>query len=514
ALVVWGGSLLFRASGNVFFALFRNNELVDMSKDRFVQEAIRDNDALVLGTAVFGERIGTTLLKQVLQSELSDDWQYLLRNEVKDIEENALLSGIILSINIRQHPSEEEVIEITMPGMETSKKKMSMPKMPRFSLGTIGSFFSGFTGIFKRIQTPDVYLKTPKPSRSIKKWLIVVLLAVLLTGSIYFTLRRNKTQEIESEQAVFEQELQTQLERVQEIAQRDPAQAQRALDALSEQIGSVQGASTQIDEQLQQTYDALYASEYPEWNSLNIPVAASSVTLLSQDGQFVAIAGDDGSVWTISTDNSFTKIATYSELVGVTFGAHAVSGSYLYQPDTGLWFIDNSGNSVEKIIDQSGQWGTVLGISTYKDNLYVLSKGLSQVVKYLGIGGGQLSNASSYLQEPVTFDNVSDLTIDGYIYLLHADGQTEKFISGKRTDFALRGVFPKLVSPQKIVTGIDWGHVYIADGSSVLIFTSDGQYVKRIMSTYGHVLRLAVDDSEQRLVITTENGVFTAGLNF
>ncbi|MCA9397956.1 hypothetical protein KC573_03935, partial [candidate division WWE3 bacterium] len=203
ALVVWGGTYLFRSSGKVFFALYRNNELVDYSQDRFVQEAIAEGDALVLGTAVFGERVGTSVVKKVLESELSDDWQRLIRQEVQDVEQNALLSGIILSVLIEAQAGEEEVIEIIMPGETTRSSKLrSLPKiqkpsgLPSVKIpggglgGRIATFFHAIRAKFAR---EDIYVKKSSTSRPFKKWLLVLVFVSLLAGSIYYTSQRNKT---------------------------------------------------------------------------------------------------------------------------------------------------------------------------------------------------------------------------------------------------------------------------------------------------------------------------------
>lgn len=475
ALVVWGGAFVFRSSGRVYFSLFRNNELIDLSHDRFVQEAIEDQDTLVLGTSVLGERIGTTTLQKILQSELSDDWQQSLRDEVKDVEESALLSGLILHIAIKTQPAEEEVIELVMPGMPEHEAQSRTGKVALPDMGRLAFFIkTHLTRI--RMALPlrsDVYLKIPRPGGSLKRWIIVFVLLALLAGSVYGTYRYNQRSQQQEKTAQEQEELANKLQRVQEIAQVDRAQAQRAFDALQGELGSVQGVATE------QVLDVIYATKYVEHAGVPVPVYEDSLLVVPRGDGVIGVLPQQGAVVSVSENGTFGEVRQLHEMMQADRVAAGMNGWYTYSDERGVWYTDFDTFTTSKIIEQTGQWGAVQGVATYMDNLYVAAQGREQVFKYIGLGNGNLGGATNYMSDPVSYSQIVDIAIDGYVYLLHENGTVEKFLSGRRTDFSLHGVLPPIHQAKQLITYVDAEHVYMLADNSVLVFTTDGAYVAR-----------------------------------
>jgi hypothetical protein len=519
ALVVWGGTFIFRSSGRVYFSLFRNNELIDLSHDRFVQESIHDQDALVLGTAVLGERVGTNTLQKILQSELSDDWQQLLRDEIKDIEESALLSGLILSISIKDTPAEEEVIELVMPDMP-EKTALSLKTRLKTLFAMVRQWHLPSlilipTAIKKYILAKDVYLKPPRPSGSTKRWIIVIALLLLLVGSVYGTYRYNQSNKQQEVVTQNQQEISSKLQQIQEIAVVDRAQAQRAFDALQEELGQVQGAASgPVQEEIQKSLDAIYATVYLEQESITLPFDDTGTVLLPQSNQVLAFSPQQASAVAIGENGIYAEAKSVPELSGIQDGASGESGGYNYQPETGLWHVDSTGASARKIIDQTGQWGKVPGLATYVDNVYILAPEKNQVYKYLGLGGGQLGSASNYIQEPVTYTDVVDIAIDGHVYLLHRTGVVEKFLGGKRTDFVLKGVFPSITAASDLETQVDFNHLYLLADNTILVFTTDGEYIRRYAPASGQINAFTVSADESHLFLIIDGKLIITPLIF
>lgn len=509
ALVVWGGTFVFRSSGRVYFSLFRNNELIDLSQDRFVQEAIQDQDALVLGTSVLGERIGTTILQKILQSELSDDWQQSLRDEVKDVEESALLSGLILSISIKTQPAEEEVIELVMPGMPAYDARPRTTKLPLPDVGRLAFSLKTF---FARIRMAlplrsDVYLRVPRPGGSVKRWIIVFVLLALLVGSVYGTYRYNQRSQQQEETAQAQEEITNKLQRVQEIALVDRAQAQRAFDALQGELGSVQGVATE------QVLDVIYATTYVEGAGVPVPVQGGSLLVVPRGDGIIGVLPQQGAVVAISEEGTFGEVRQLHEMMQADDVAAIQSGWFTYSNERGVWYTDFDTFATSKIIEQTGQWGQVSGIATYMDNLYITAHGREQVFRYIGLGNGQLGGATNYMSDPVSYAQVVDIAIDGYVYLLHENGTVEKFLSGRRTDFSLHGVMPPMSKATQLITYVDAGHVYLLADNSVLVFTTDGTYVRRYkLADDRQITTFGVTTDESHLFLVAGDTLFVEAL--
>lgn len=518
ALVVWGGSFVYFASGKVYFALARNGELINMSSDRFAQESLRDHDAFVLGTTIFGERIDVALVQQILQSELSDDWQKALRDQVKDAEEGALLSGVVLSVHTEEIPDAEDVIELHMPAQaEEGLQKGSL--WDKFSvLGTVvvrvKSVFSAVViGVISRLprkMSDEVYVKATTPTRFPRKWVLVLLLGGLLLISVYVTYRMNTKKETTLQHAARETDLLASIDRARELQRIDPVQSEQALSLIQENIGQVQGVSDLVTAKLHEAYDALYATTALSWSRYPIQELAPTVIVTSYNDTVIAVHTETGNVYSLQRDGSIEPFGQVAEFIGAQFVTAGSGGIYGYHPQSGLWFYTLANASIERILTQEGQWGAVHGLSKYQENVYVLASEKNNIWKYIGIGGGNLSRGSTYFVDPVDISSVRGFAIDGHVYVLSSSGEVEKFLGGRRTDFSLHGIYPDLQNPQQIDTGVDFAHIYIRDGESILVFDTDGLYIRRFSAPEGAMQHFSISSDESYVVAVTDRGVFSS----
>ena len=523
ALVIWGGSYVYYSFGNLFFALFRNSELIDLSSDRVVQEAISEGDTFILGTAVFGQRIETVTLQSILKTDLSGNWQQALQEQVENIEEEALLSGIVLQTKGEHVADEEDIITIKMSRDEPMSEPKQLTKrgfvsrlVPRLSYAGIAqpiqSVIKRVSRILSSIRSSDVYLKTPSRSWISKKWMIVAILILFLGISIFVTYHFNKQKAVISEQTEVQKGILAGLDRVRELQEVDPQQARRALDLVEDQIGLVQGVSDEVSNALDEAYSFLYKTQMLEGTSVQ-GVASQEIIVAAGKDLIYLLERDTGKVSSLSPRVFTTDmLVQYDELAGSETMTYAGGGLYVYHPDTGLWFVEPSIPSVEKIIEQSGQWGTVLRIAPYQDNVYILASGVNQLVKYVGVGNGRLTSGSSYFIEPLSWNQVIDVAIDGHVYTLLSSGTVDKFLGGRRTSFALTGIYPDLANARGVYTAIDFEHVYILlDDGTIGIFTTSGEYIKQLRAKEP-ITDFIVSADEVTIFVILESGMYTAPL--
>jgi hypothetical protein len=116
-----------------------------------------------------------------------------------------------------------------------------------------------------------------------------------------------------------------------------------------------------------------------------------------------------------------------------------------------------------------------------------------------------------------SFDEVLDMAIDGYIYVLYADGTVGKFLGGEPQQFEIRDVPGGLGQ----VTGFavdpnGGGTVYVADPDNrrIIELGSDGHFEAQLRAgqAFATLEALAVDESEGQLYVLEGGRLHVASL--
>lgn len=520
ALVMWGGSFVYHSAGKVYFALVRNGALVDMAGDRFVQEVIQDGDAFLLGTTVFGQRIDSTVVQHVMQSNAGEDWQKALRDEVKDVEAGALLSGIVLNVQTETIPDEDDVIELKMSGNPSEEAHLKQalksnttatPLLHRLKQ-MAGVGIAAIWGLLPRPRADAaLYVEKDVQSHAGKKWLVVFGLVLLLFASIFITYLLNKRKDRMAHEEQATAELIAGLQRVEELRGYDQVQAKRAFELLQEQMGQVQGVSDSLEDQFQQTYNTLYAVRAVTWTPYEAGFGANT-RVVASGATVIAVDADTGTIRTLLGDGTYEDQGQTNEFIGVSYIVPGPEGVYGYHTQTGLWFYSFSSRGVEQIMTQSGRWGNAKGMDFYEDNIYILAPEVQDLVKYIGLGGGRLSGGTSYFVDPLDFAAIIDVAIDGHIFTLSENNFVEKFLAGRRVEFTLHGVYPSGQSYRSITTGVGYDNLYIATDTELFVFSVEGEYRNIFTGPGTSIKAFTVNADESFVVIVTETGLLRASL--
>jgi len=171
----------------------------------------------------------------------------------------------------------------------------------------------------------------------------------------------------------------------------------------------------------------------------------------------------------------------------------AVAGVYDDDNDSLLFatksgkIIDYSNGQFQFMDTSDGAFHTATAIAVYNGKMYLLDAEAKQIWKYsrtrdaYGSGEGYISESD--------LGDVVDFAIDGYVYVLQADGKIVKFDRGVKTDFQIeKAPLNKLETPTKIYTELDLNKIFILEPSKnrVVVFDKDlksggaiysGQYV-------------------------------------
>lgn len=190
-----------------------------------------------------------------------------------------------------------------------------------------------------------------------------------------------------------------------------------------------------------------------------------------------------------------------------TFMALERAGTLLaYDPQQGIDALP---------VANSDLWLNPQAIGGYFGNLYVLDPLLSRILKYVPTDNAYTNPPSDYMSPQLDVDltGVVDMTIDGNLYVLFADGRILKLYDGKPQPFPMNGLPTSMRSPTTIfVSGPQEpdaeGYVYVTDTGNqrILQFDKAGNYIRQLKAKSGEpqmeqLRGIYVDEESKRMFI-------------
>ncbi len=188
-------------------------------------------------------------------------------------------------------------------------------------------------------------------------------------------------------------------------------------------------------------------------------------------------------------------------------------GSLLeYDPAFGLGVLPLGGKD---------QWRYPQLMGSYFGNLYLLDSQSNQIFKYLPTADGGYSNPPEpWFQIDVDLAGVVDMAIDGYIYLLYADGRILKFMGGELAPFEQTELDEPLRGPTAIFTSPDeeTKFLYVADAGNkrIVQFSKEGQFIRQFKAAeagvFAQLKSLHVDEIGSKFYILSGNALYMANI--
>lgn len=161
-------------------------------------------------------------------------------------------------------------------------------------------------------------------------------------------------------------------------------------------------------------------------------------------------------------------------------------------------------------------------IGSYEGRFYVLDAGAEekgQIWRYLPQGDEYPGQPEHYFTAPPprALAEARDMAIDGYIYVLYADGAILKFLGGEPESFDAQGIPGGL--GQSVAFAVDpdgSGIVYVADRANdrVIVLSPEGAFRNQLRAegAFDGLEALAVDEAQGRLYALSEGRLYMASL--
>ncbi len=165
-------------------------------------------------------------------------------------------------------------------------------------------------------------------------------------------------------------------------------------------------------------------------------------------------------------------------------------------------------------------WQEATRAESFNGNLYVLDAKANRILKFAPTGEDYKSAPTDYVasSEKVDFAGATDFSIDGFVYVLLADGTLMKFDSGHLLPFDKKGLDLPLKKPVALIASPNSQSIWVADAGNkrIVQFNKSGDYVKQLkpddVSVMGDLRGLAVDEASKRFYFVNGNKLYMGTL--
>ena len=114
----------------------------------------------------------------------------------------------------------------------------------------------------------------------------------------------------------------------------------------------------------------------------------------------------------------------------------------------------------------------------YTNRLYTLEE--KEIYRFRKTDEG-FGKEEQWLKEDFDLKNAKAMTIDGDIYILK-DNEVFKFYQGKKENFKLENILPKIKNLTSISAPLNLNNLYLLEQNRLLIFDKSGKLIKQILS--------------------------------
>lgn len=237
-----------------------------------------------------------------------------------------------------------------------------------------------------------------------------------------------------------------------------------------------------------------------------------------------ALVGDQEPwIWEPSTDAEGVPAIEIVDMEWIEAANGRLTAALLMLTSEGTILELNADGTVRPVaIADAGRWESPKALRTYAGNLYVLDVALGNIVKYLPSGDDYQLAPVEYVRDSadIAWADVTDMAIDGFVYLLLSNGSIVKFAGGLTQPFPQDGLYPPLENPSAIFASPDTSSVFVSEAGQgrIVEFNRDGQFVRQFGAAregedpLSDLRAFSLDVTHNRLLVGTGTGLFNSGL--
>lgn len=212
------------------------------------------------------------------------------------------------------------------------------------------------------------------------------------------------------------------------------------------------------------------------------------------------------------------------DLVWMSAGGNRQTSDLLILESGGLLEYNPSWGLTAVPIANKDTWILPVAVGSYFGNFYILDPQVGQILRYLPTTEDYSTPAQYYFSDtgPVDLTGAVDLAIDGFIYVLYADGTIRKFEGGEPAEFQVSEIDKPLGRSTAIYTAPDdvAQYVYVADAGNgrVVQLNKDGRFVRQFKPrdeaavNFNTLRSIFVDEVTGKLYLLNDHALYIANI--
>lgn len=252
--------------------------------------------------------------------------------------------------------------------------------------------------------------------------------------------------------------------------------------------------------------------ELAVFSNLN-PNAAPANLILSPDGKIYA--GDSGQKTIYSLDlsnNLITAIAGLDpKIKTLKYPFVSKSGNVYYFNGDSIVRLNAKTEKITSLpVNIPDNPRNIAAAAGYNNKLYLLDKQKNQIYRF-NEREDKFTAATKWMKESADFSQATDMSIDGRIYVLLANGELLKYLRGKKEDFALDAVEPAIEQATKAAVSKNLEYIYILEPSKqrLIVFNKSGDFLTQYQSDKFTGLKdFAVDEQMKKIYFLNNSSVY------
>ncbi len=238
-------------------------------------------------------------------------------------------------------------------------------------------------------------------------------------------------------------------------------------------------------------------------NNINIQ------NIIYQDNLIFAFDSINNNSYQINLDNrEVNKIYSNLSDIGSLVKAKKIEDRILiYHDNHGFVEFKNDKFVPLNINLQSG--GKTIDFATYYNRLYTVDINNNQIYRQpktdTGYGAGL-----AWLKENFDLSNINSIGIDTNIWLLSKNGRLLKFNKGRKQNFEIKNLEPKLEAPTQLFTNDETNYLYILEPKNqrIVVLDKEGNLVTQYYSEkFDNLKSFIISEKEKKIFVVNDNKI-------
>lgn len=476
--------------------LSRNNSLTPLISssqlNQLISGHIKPGDKILLVNTLSETPIPDGTLLSMLQSP-PDAFQDSLLTLFASIDHSSPTAAIMLSVEEDPIPQPSSSTEdsFALPSHRQRKSPSNLiPHLPRLSFTKKNLILLASTLVILTLIAVIFLALRPKSPTTKPSDLVPTI-----------------TQKIASAATVSDQsELQKQISEIDALINQARAQG-----TPEEQLKNFQNSLIALREQAQSIYRV---ADLPTFIELKLIKDRFSPKKLSYSAnRFLFLDTNQTSLVSLQeSQKSFSTLAGAKQLGKATLASINGDFALTYSPDKGVVRVDVTNNKNSSVTKPDPEWGTVVDLTGFANNVYLLSEDKSNIWKYSPVESGY-SERIAYLKEGVVanFSGVTQMQIDGSIWMLKNAEEILKYTQGSQDFFTLSNLPEPIKQICCIYTSPETDNFYLIDKQALKLIITDkqGKYIATYVSDkFKDILSFVVNEKDKTLYLLDSQNLY------